>query len=87
MEVMSFAADVLANHAHGGPGGWWFIFPLFWILLWGTVIFFVFRARRGWGRWHSGQSGENVLAERYARGEITEQEYRERQSVLKETRS
>jgi putative membrane protein len=85
MEMM-VAAEVLANHAHGGPGGWWFIFPLFWVLFWGVVIFAFFRARR-WGRWHAGQSGEGVLAERYARGEINEQEYRERLSVLKGTRS
>jgi putative membrane protein len=86
MAVM-VAAEVLANHAHGGPGGWWFIFPLFWVLFWGVVIFAFFRARGRWGRWHAGQSGEGVLAERYARGEINEQEYRERLSVLKGTGS
>jgi putative membrane protein len=84
--VMTVAAEVLANHGHGGPGGWWFIFPLFWILLWGGVIFAFFRARR-WGRWNAGHSGESVLAERYARGEITEQEYRERLGVLKGARA
>jgi putative membrane protein len=84
--VLTIAAEVLANHGHGGPGGWWFIFPLFWILLWGGVIFAIFRARR-WGRWNAGRSGESVLAERYARGEISEQEYRERLTVLKGARA
>jgi putative membrane protein len=79
--MMTMAAEVLANH--GGPGGWWPIFPIFWVLFWGVLIFAVFRFRRGWGRFHPVQSAEGVLAERYARGEISEDEYRERLSVLK----
>jgi putative membrane protein len=83
MTVMTIAGPLLANGAGWGPGGWWPIFPIFWLLLWGTVIFFLVRGRRNWGRWHEGQSAESVLAERYARGEIAEDEYRERLSVLK----
>jgi uncharacterized membrane protein len=64
-----------------------FIFPLFWELFWGVVIFAFFRARGRRGRWDAGQSGEGVLAERYARVVIAEQEYRERLGVLKGTRS
>jgi putative membrane protein len=86
MAVITTAAEVLATHGHWGPGGWWFVFPLFWVLFWGVVIFAVFRVRRGWGRWHQGQSAEGVLAERYARGEIPEEEYRERLNVLKASR-
>jgi putative membrane protein len=52
-------------------------------LVWGVVAFFVWR-RRGW-RCAPDASGEAVLGERYARGEITEDEYRERLRVLKET--
>jgi putative membrane protein len=34
-------------------------------------------------RWH-GMGGEHVLAERYARGEIDEDEYRARRQVLRD---
>ena len=83
MAVMTTATEVLAHGAYWGGAGWWPIFPLFWILLWGVVIFAVFRFRRGRGPWHHARSGESVLDERYARGEITEEEYRERLSVLR----
>jgi putative membrane protein len=63
-----------------GAGPWFLVVPLFWLAAI-VALAFVFR-RRVWGRWHGG-SGEAVLAERYARGEITEQEYRERISVLR----
>lgn len=77
---MMLLAEMGTHGWHGGP--WWPIFPLFWIVLWGVVIFAVFRFRRG--SWHRGHSAEDVLAERYARGEITVEEYRERLSVLKQ---
>jgi putative membrane protein len=69
--------------------GWWPGFGLFWIVLvWGVVAFFFWRRRAWRGGWRSGPgaSGEAVLGERYARGEITEDEYRERLRVLKDGR-
>lgn len=64
--------------------GWGPRFGFLWIvLIWGAVAFFFWR-RRGWRRDPS-VSGEAVLAERFARGEITEDEYRERLRVLKES--
>ena len=74
----------LATHEHwsGHAGAWWPIFPLFWILFF-VFLIFVFK-RRGYRHWHHARhSGESVLAERYARGEISEQEYRERLEVLR----
>jgi putative membrane protein len=65
-----------------GPGWWPGIWIVFMVLFWGTIAF-VWR-RRGWKR-PPGSSGEAVLAERYARGEITDAEYRERLAVLKGT--
>ena len=83
--MVATVGAVLAHVAGWGPGAWWPIFPIFWILFWGAVIFVIFRSRRNWGRWNAGQSAEDVLAERYARGEVSEEEYRERLSVLKGT--
>jgi putative membrane protein len=69
--------------------GHWF-FPLFWIG-WIVLLVFLFGGRWFWWRRyreheheHGTRSGEQVLAERYARGEITEQEYRDRMAVLRE---
>ena len=62
-------------------GGWFFIPLIFigWFLIWGLLLFGFWRRRR----W-DGRDGTAVLAERYARGEIAEDEYRARLAVLKE---
>ncbi len=80
MTAVTMAGEVLARGV-GHQGGWIF-FPFFWLLL-GLLIFTLIRAGRGW---HHGQSAQSVLAERYARGEIAEAEYRERLNVLKRSR-
>jgi putative membrane protein len=70
----------LAHHTADhdwGPGPWWPIFPLLWLAIIATVIFFA--RRGGWAR----HRGLGALGERYARGEIDENEYRERRDVLK----
>jgi putative membrane protein len=57
------------------------------VLFWGAVLFLIFRVarRRGpWGPWRQERSGHAVLAERYARGEIDADEYRERLGQLQE---
>jgi putative membrane protein len=77
--------SLIATHADGwgdGPGPWALI-PLTFFLVWVAVIAFAaWRFRRGapWAR----SGGQSVLAERYARGEISAEEYRERRDVLKE---
>ena len=79
----------LASHAeHWHHGGWWPIFPFLWFfLIVGTIYFFSRRARKHGGCGYHRSSGESVLAERYAKGEISEQEYRDRQSVLRERKA
>ena len=79
-------AALAANGHWNGPGPWWPIFPLLWLLF--VVALFVtfgFLGRRRWARFHaqSGQrAGESRLAERYAAGEIDEQEYERRLATL-----
>jgi putative membrane protein len=73
-------ALLLASHYwHGHHGLWFPLFPLLFLSLW--IAAFVFIGRR-WRHAH-GHSGESVLGERYARGEIDEAEYRERRAVLR----
>jgi putative membrane protein len=69
---------MVMNWVNGG-GPWFLLFPLFWFLVLFTA-FWLFR-RRG-GGWHRTSSAEEVLGERYARGEITAEEYRQRLGVL-----
>ena len=84
-------------HHHGGDGWFWLwpLFPLFWLF----VFFFCFRFfvwRGGWrrGGWvrpythypdmRDYPNAREILAERYARGEITVDEYRERLDNLRD---
>ncbi len=71
-------------HAHdGGPGFWLWIswMVLFWGGLLATGVYFI---RRRPTRANAGLSAEDVLAERYAHGEIDAEEYRQRRVVLQE---
>ncbi len=76
--INSLATTVL-GHAWGwGPGPW---IGFFWLALWGAAIaFWVTRGRRR----QPWRSGESVLAERYARGEIDADEYSNRLRTLRE---
>ena len=73
-----------------GGGGWVVMAVLmlaFWALVVGGVVA-LFRNRRPTGsdsRTTPGPSAENVLDERFARGEIDEQEYHARRAVLNST--
>jgi putative membrane protein len=67
------------------PHHWWFlIFPLFWLVVIALLIRFVFMRRGGcWSRDSSPRRAEGILAERYARGEIGDDEYRTRREHLR----
>jgi putative membrane protein len=70
----------LATGWHGGPGVMLFpLLPLFWIALL-VGAWFLFRRHDERGRTHS---AEEILSERYARGEITVEEYRQRRGELR----
>lgn len=96
LTALTSAAASVGTHYPGpwGPGfGWWFLLiPLFWILLFG-VIFGIFgrRWRRSarengygpYGRMAPARQAETTLAERFAKGDIDEIEYRARLEVLR----
>jgi putative membrane protein len=89
MTLDTIQATVLAHGDHwNGPGAWWPIIPLLWLAVIGAFIwFFAVNGRRRMRAWDStGQrAGESRLAERYASGEIDDDEYARRLAVLRRT--
>ena len=91
----ALALSAVAFHPWHG-GFWFFLIPLFWILVF-VLIFGVFGRRwrnRAWsngyghhGHWggygQAARSAEASLAERFAQGDIDEKEYRARLEVLR----
>ncbi|MFF1878996.1 SHOCT domain-containing protein [Leifsonia sp. NPDC058230] len=99
--LSTLAATTAATHwvgPWGGGFGWFFLLiPLFWIAVF--VLIFTFAGRRwrraaaagggyGYGRGPSSpsRSAEATLAERFAKGDIDEVEYRARLEVLRANR-
>jgi len=76
---------LLAGHAPDGDHAWWPLWPLLWIAVIGTIAWLVVRRRRPGGRRpRDGMDrARDILAERYARGEIAGDEYRERLEQLR----
>jgi putative membrane protein len=75
------ATTFLAEHYHEG----WHPWPFFWlipVLIWATIITVVIVVRRRC----RGHRGVWTLRDAFARGEVTEEQYRERLAVLRETR-
>lgn len=91
MYELAFAQPVLAHAGpyHGGPGFGGFLMFLFWIVVIFLVVrFFVLRGGRPW-RDGPGSTDRvhDILAERYARGEIDSEEFRARSQTLHEQQS
>lgn len=74
---------------HHGVGGWGYaLMALNMLLFWGLVITGVILLVRYLGRRESrsrgdGRDAERILAERFARNDISEEEYRQRLDVLR----
>jgi putative membrane protein len=68
--------------ASAGDEHWWVVAPLFWAL-WlvviGTAVWLVTRRRP---RWRGDDRAKAILAERFARGDISAEEFRERLDLL-----
>jgi putative membrane protein len=75
----------LVAHGHGpwtdGGPGWWLVFPIaFWVVVLSVVGYLIYRASP---RRSARGAAEHTLAERYARGEISEEELKQRRTVLR----
>jgi putative membrane protein len=83
MSILNDITAVMAHAGwdHGGGGGWWIPFTLLWLAAIGAVVWLVIRTMRGRDR-DGTERARDILAERYARGEITGEEYRERRDEL-----
>jgi putative membrane protein len=79
----ALAALPLLTHEAGGDWGhpWWPLWLFFWAALIGTAVWLISRRRSR----HDGplDRARELLAERYARGELSGEEYWERLDELK----
>jgi len=77
--VNALAALPLFTHDGDWNHHWWFVFPLFWISA--IALFWFFLGRRRWRR-DPLDSARQILAERYARDELSAEDYRKRLDEL-----
>jgi putative membrane protein len=71
----------LFTHDDHWDHAWWPLWPIFWIALIVTLFWFFGRRRR----WHTRDpfdQARGILAERYARDELSAEEYRKRLDEL-----
>jgi uncharacterized membrane protein len=81
MSALNHIAPLVAG-SHWDHGGFWFPFGLLWLAVLAAGIWLAVRALRP--RTPSGlERAQDILAERYARGEHTSEEYRERLEQLR----
>lgn len=86
MTALAWGSDP-GHWGDGGAGGWWPVFPILWVaLLVGVAVTIAILYARRTRTAGPMATAEAQLAERYARGEIDESEYRERRDVLRKRR-
>ena len=81
MNTLNALTSVVASH--GGHDGFWFPFGLLWLAVIGFGIWFFFVRRQRVQPQSGVERARDILAERFARGELTADEYRERLEQLK----
>lgn len=71
-----------------GDWGWWLVMPALTVAFWGVVIWAILTVVRGRpesrSRFSERGGAEQILAERYARGEIDDEEYHRRLDTLRD---
>ena len=82
--VTTDVPQVLLAERWNRSGDWWPVFPILWILVVAAVVTTIVLVGRRNRAQAGPRAGEARLAERFAAGEIGEQEYRERRAVLRE---
>jgi uncharacterized membrane protein len=78
MQTLTTLAVLASNSDHHH---WWIVFPILWALLLGALIVLLWRRGRRYPP-DGGDSAKRILGERFARGEINADEYRERLAQL-----
>jgi putative membrane protein len=88
MSSMLYALTPLLAHTGGWHDGngwhdghWWIVFPILWLLL--AALAVAYFARRSHHAHDCGDPARRILGERFARGEISADEYRDRLSQLR----
>jgi len=81
-----YGYGMMGSGMMGGFGGFWFM-PVIMIVFWGLVIWGIVALARGVSRGDASSSTPSespveILKRRYARGEITKQEFEERKKDL-----
>lgn len=83
MDMLNLMQIAAIQGPYDGGGEWWWIGRLIVFLLWAAVIFFAIRWFARGRHQDPMDRARGVLAERFARGEIDADEYRERSEQLK----
>jgi putative membrane protein len=79
-------------HDQAMSGGWWVLMMIGMVIFWTVFVLGIVVLFRHYGQRHEGSAGASgssstavdVLKERFARGEITEEEYSRRLALLRE---
>ena len=80
------AAQVCENCGDHMGRGWWWVMGIGWLVFLALVVVLavvVARHYRPSGRGGTGQAALDILDDRFARGEIDEDEYRQRRDALR----
>jgi len=62
--------------------GFWWVFPLFMLLMIGACVYMMARMIGGHRHGDGGTSAQRILSERFAKGEISREEFEEKKLVL-----